>query len=133
MAKARSPPIKAEEYRIEISEEVLKTVTMSTINITDSYISSIFDDADSVAPNDIMENASSMATNDLIESYIPSYIAEDAWQPWDVDEVCPAGFTCASMGDSSLGAFSCDESESTFYLMFRGESYNGSYLTYFNS
>ncbi len=49
----------------------------------------------------------------LIQRYIPSYVREGSWQPWDPadGEPCPAGFTCAVIGDSSLGAFSCDESE----------------------
>ena len=95
---------------------------MSSMNITESFVSGIFDNTDSVTPNGVLENAGSLATKDWIERYIPSYIDEDAWQPWDMDELCPAGFTCASMGNSSLGAFSCDERESTFYVMFRGES-----------
>lgn len=48
----------------------------------------------------------------VIEGFIPENINEGSWQPWDSSEPCPAGFTCTSMGEHSLGAFSCDESKS---------------------
>ena len=47
----------------------------------------------------------------LIQKYIPSHVSEGSWQPWDESQSCPAGFTCAMIGESSLGAFSCDECE----------------------
>ena len=46
----------------------------------------------------------------FIERYIPPYVSPDAWQQWNgTAGSCPAGFTCTSMGNASLGAFSCDE------------------------
>ena len=45
----------------------------------------------------------------IIQSYIPPYVSPDSWQQWDSSDICPAGSTCTSMGNSSFGAFSCDE------------------------
>ena len=44
-----------------------------------------------------------------MQSYIPPYIQEGSWQPWNITSPCPSGYTCTSMGDESFGAFSCDE------------------------
>ena len=44
-----------------------------------------------------------------IQQYIPPHVKEDSWQPWNISHPCPGGYTCTSMGNVSLGAFSCDE------------------------
>ena len=67
-----------------------------------------------------MSNLTTAGVNErLVQQYIPSYVSKDAWQPWDAEsgEPCPAGFTCAMMGNSSLGAFSCDESECALWAL----------------
>ena len=55
----------------------------------------------------------------VIEGFIPENVTEGSWQPWDSSQPCPAGFTCTSMGDNSLGAFSCDESEYFVYSIYK--------------
>ena len=45
----------------------------------------------------------------VIQSYIPDHVTPGSWQEWNSTTPCPAGYTCAELGDESLGAFSCDE------------------------
>jgi hypothetical protein len=45
----------------------------------------------------------------LIQGYIPDHVTPGSWQPWNSTTPCPAGYTCAELGEKSLGAYSCDE------------------------
>ena len=47
----------------------------------------------------------------IIGHFIPPYVSDGSWQPWDESsgEPCPVGFTCGALGNTSYGAFSCDE------------------------
>jgi len=71
-------------------------------------MSALFTDADTIGSS---INYTELKPNglDIIQRYIPSYVSPDSWQPWNRTDPCPAGSTCASMGNASFGAFSCDE------------------------
>lgn len=69
-------------------------------------------ESDTYAQN-MNESATALAAleakaTSIISERIPSYIPRESLQAWNGSTPCPSGFTCTRLGNSTLGAFSCD-------------------------
>lgn len=67
------------------------------------------DDAGGVVLRRELDGEPSSWSEEAVRGYIPPYVRPGSWRRWDPADPCPAGFACTVMGNSSFGAFSCDE------------------------